>query len=295
MTMFSRLRPGCIRRADPALVRDLVRELGVLAFYASPVEGFSLRALCAPEVFDVNDQKTNPWYWREQILSEDIVYGQFFGGKLGFIRRDLFPLVLALKRGRRNSAELFEAELLDERALRVDRAVPAGEAMDIDAIREMLPEGFKGTSAAASLLQHAGLWVVRDFQQRRNRRGEPYGWPLCVFGRPEEHGIVDLETVPVDEGGVAGALSELARCVRRIAPTAADEAVLGMFAVKPIRKRRTQSAGARKSSAASGRKISASAQAGRVRRNLLEPIDLSDPVMADAVSRHAVEGMVLGE
>ena len=189
-------KPGSIPRTSPAMIRGLVREIGLLPFHSTPIEGFSVRELCRPEVFQINDQITNPWYWREEILAEDVVYGQFFDGKLGFIRKDVFPLVVALKRGRRTADELVDAGLIDERAHTVDRSIPAGEGMDVDAIRDMLPEGFKGVATAATMLQNTALWCVTDFQQRRNKRGEPYGWPLCVFGRPEEHGFLDLETFP---------------------------------------------------------------------------------------------------
>lgn len=274
---------GSIRRADPQLVRDLVREAGLLPFYATPIEGFSLRALCAPAVFDVNDKTTNPWYWREQILAEDIVYGQFFNGKLGFVRRDVFPLVMALKRGRRDARSMHEDGLISDRAAELDRTLPKGEVMDVDALRDMLPDDFKGLSGALTQLQHAGLWCVLDFQCRRNRRGEPYGWPLCVFGRPEEHGVVRLEDVPQGADGEREALEKLVGLVRRIAPKADPDSVLRMLALKPR-------AAGRKRRASDGPRSMPAGKSARTAKK-----DAEDAIMADAFRRHAVEGMVLGE
>lgn len=309
--------PGSIPRTSPAMIRGLVREIGLLPFHSTSIEGFSVRGLCCPEVFELNDQIVNPWYWREEILAEDIVYGQFFDGKLGFIRKDVFPLVVALKRGQRDAAQLLEDGLIDERAYQVERAIPAGEGMDVDAIRDMLPEGFKGVSAAATMLQNTALWCVTDFQQRRNKRGEPYGWPLCVFGRPEEYGILNLDDVPEGEG-VREALLTLTAMVARVVPDVTPEVVERMLRPR-VRVRRAgkgaaksvqstsgtfgRSAGAKKTGkmgvrikgGAAGASSGPAAKKAGPQKSLVDPIDPQDPVMADALARHAVDGMVLGE
>lgn len=309
-------KPGSIPRTSPAMIRGLVREIGLLPFHSTPIEGFSVRELCRPEVFQINDQIINPWYWREEILAEDVVYGQFFDGKLGFIRKDVFPLVVALKRGRRTADELVDAGLIDERAHTVDRSIPAGEGMDVDAIRDMLPEGFKGVATAATMLQNTALWCVTDFQQRRNKRGEPYGWPLCVFGRPEEHGFLDLDDVPEGEEAVRDALVTLTAMVRRVVPDVTEEDVLRMLRPRVKGERKVKSAKTPKTRQAiwvsqagepdggseggdaarkKGKAVKTVKTAAKLRKSLVDPIDPKDPVMADALARHAVDGMVIGE
>ena len=34
-------------------------------------------------------------------------------------------------------------------------------------------------------LQMGGYLLIRDFRQRLNKRGQPYGWPISVYAMPE--------------------------------------------------------------------------------------------------------------
>lgn len=34
-------------------------------------------------------------------------------------------------------------------------------------------------------LQMGGYLLIRDFRQRLNKRGQPYGWPISVYATPE--------------------------------------------------------------------------------------------------------------
>ena len=31
----------------------------------------------------------------------------------------------------------------------------------------------------------SGYLLIRDFRRRRNKRGQPYGWPVSVYATPE--------------------------------------------------------------------------------------------------------------
>ena len=79
-----------IRDADAA-VRYIVSR-GILLFLPCGVPGFSLYENMEPELFETDVKSLNPWYWRfEFAYEDDLFYGQFFDGRLGFVRRDLFP------------------------------------------------------------------------------------------------------------------------------------------------------------------------------------------------------------
>ena len=43
-------------------------------------------------------------------------------------------------------------------------------------------KNFEGTVTA---LQMGGYLLIRDFRQRINKRGAPYGWPISVYTTPE--------------------------------------------------------------------------------------------------------------
>ena len=34
-------------------------------------------------------------------------------------------------------------------------------------------------------LQMGGYLLIRDFRQRLNKKGQPYGWPISVYATPE--------------------------------------------------------------------------------------------------------------
>lgn len=44
-----------------------------------------------------------------------------------------------------------------------------------------------------------------------------------------------------------------------------------------------------------GKAVKTGKVAAKSRKSLVDPIDPKDPVMADALARHAVDGMVIGE
>ena len=45
--------------------------------------------------------------------------------------------------------------------------------------------GEKNFEGTVTDLQMGGYLLVRDFRQRRNKRGQPYGWPRSVYATPE--------------------------------------------------------------------------------------------------------------
>ena len=43
-------------------------------------------------------------------------------------------------------------------------------------------KNFEGT---VTDLQMGGYLLIRDFRQRLNKKGQPYGWPISVYATPE--------------------------------------------------------------------------------------------------------------
>ena len=46
-------------------------------------------------------------------------------------------------------------------------------------------EGEKNFEGTVTDLQMSGYLLIRDFRRRRNKRGQPYGWPVSVYATPE--------------------------------------------------------------------------------------------------------------
>ena len=113
-----------IRDADAA-VRYIVSR-GILLFLPCGVPGFSLYENMEPELFETDVKSLNPWYWRfEFAYEDDLFYGQFFDGRLGFVRRDLFPAFAALRRGGRTTEAMLESDDLTDDAKAFYRALSA--------------------------------------------------------------------------------------------------------------------------------------------------------------------------
>ena len=45
--------------------------------------------------------------------------------------------------------------------------------------------GEKNFEGTVTDLQMGGYLLIRDFRQRLNKRGQPYGWPISVYTTPE--------------------------------------------------------------------------------------------------------------
>ena len=45
--------------------------------------------------------------------------------------------------------------------------------------------GEKNFEGTVTDLQMQGYLLIRDFRQRLNKRGQPYGWPISVYSTPE--------------------------------------------------------------------------------------------------------------
>lgn len=46
-------------------------------------------------------------------------------------------------------------------------------------------EGEKNFAGTITDLQMEGYLLIRDFRQRLNKKGQPYGWPISVYTTPE--------------------------------------------------------------------------------------------------------------
>ena len=71
--------------------------------------------------------------------------------------------------------------------------------------------------------------LIRDFRQRRNKKGRPYGWPIAVYSMPEAlWGYAHIASAYWEEPARSGEL--VCAQVRRHFPAATEDtlrAVLG--------------------------------------------------------------------
>ena len=152
---------GC-RKDDPSRLRtagDIVSRVkrdGFLTLFASAVPGFSVEEHTWAHDWWSDDPGRDPWIWRQVIAEdEDIAYGKFFDRKAGFISREWFPVFANFRR------EMMSGELRKRAAVE------------------------KGFDNVLIDLQMQTFLLISRFGQKRNKRGEEYGWHLPFFMTPE--------------------------------------------------------------------------------------------------------------
>ena len=172
--------------------RELIHrigEIGFLPLFKNAIKGFSVEEHTSDRYWWSGDPEQDPWEWRQRIAcSGQVAYGKFFGKKAGFIARDWFPHFANWRRDGYDFDSRWDEGLAGMRQKRI---------MDQFAVREELysyeikrlagfgKEGEKNFEGTITDLQMGGYLLIRDFRRRLNKRGQPYGWPISVYARPE--------------------------------------------------------------------------------------------------------------
>ena len=97
-------------------------------------------------------------------------------------------------------------------------------------------EGEKGFEGTVTGLQMQMYLCVRDFRKRKNKKGEPYGWPIAVYTTPEHLWGYDDVTSAYKEDPADSAM-KLVRHLMDVYPVATDDSELctkvTLYAVSP--------------------------------------------------------------
>lgn len=186
---------GC-RRDDPARLKtpdevvDFVEKVGFLPLFSVGIPGFSLEEHVPAFDWWTDDPVRDPWIWRMLIAeNEDIAYGKFFDRKAGFVSKEWFPAFANYRRDGYDYEGLYEDGKMKGRAKQILDALQ----LDEDAIGlEMMSGQLRKTAGVEKGfdnilidLQMQSFLLISRFQQKRNKRGEAYGWHLPSFMTPE--------------------------------------------------------------------------------------------------------------
>ena len=182
--------PTCLHTVDEAT--EYIKKVGFLPLFKNEIDGFSLEERTVPEYWWSENAAVDPWIWREIIAERgEIAYGKFFNKKAGFISKEWIPYFLNYRRdgydfdalwedGKASSKQkkimdLYLDDLIDEEYYSNELKAKAGFGKD----------GEKGFDGVLTGLQMQMYLSVRAFRQRKNKKGEDYGWPLAVYATPE--------------------------------------------------------------------------------------------------------------
>ena len=159
---------------------NLIREFGLIPFFANPVPGFSIEEHTAPDQW-FTEENLGPWDWKiDCVQSGDVAYGKFlFGGKAAFATVDVYRELANWRRSLPKyspaGAQAAVLEFMEERG-----SVSCGD------VRKLL--GIKKSAADALLakLQMQTRIVTGDISRVYRGIDLRYnGWQRSSFCSPE--------------------------------------------------------------------------------------------------------------
>lgn len=182
--------PGCLHTVKETI--KYINKVGFLPLFKNEIPGFSLEEHTAPEYWWCEDPEVDPWMWREIIArSRKVVYGKFFDKKAGFISVKWLPVFANY---RRNGYD-FDALYDDGKAPLKHKKIMMNfmdEKKDSEILSNELKllagfgkDGEKGFETAVTSLMMELYLCNSDFQKRKNKMGEEYGWNVAAYATPE--------------------------------------------------------------------------------------------------------------
>lgn len=177
--------PGALHSPSDAV--SLIHRIGFLPLFSNSIPGFSIEEHVPAEHWWTGDPEIDPWEWRQILAGEEsIAYGKFFNKTAGFISKDFFPTFANYRRNGYDFDALFEDELASYRTRNImdvfecdDEGV--GKALLSSEIWELAGKD----EVALTELQMQTYLIISSFRQKKNKKGQYYGWHLAVFETPE--------------------------------------------------------------------------------------------------------------
>lgn len=186
------------RIKDPAQLLEYINSVGFLPLFRGRAAGFSLEELTYPPDWWSDDPAHDPWLWRQIIAAGGkAAYGKFFDGKAGFVSLEWLPRLCNSRRDGYDFDALWEDEKASLRCKKIMDCFEDGRELFSYELKQLAgfgKGGEKNYEGTVTLLQMKTYLCIRDFRCRRNKAGEPYGWPIAVLTTPEARWGQELVT-----------------------------------------------------------------------------------------------------
>ena len=180
---------------DPARIQsweELIRwvdKIGFLPLFKNEVDGFSTEENTADLYWWTGDQEQDPWEWRALIArSGRVAYGKFFGKKTGFISKAWFPDFANWRRDGYDFDSRWDDGLATACQKKIMDQFTEADALLSYELKERAgfgKGGEKNFEGTVTDLQMSSYLIIRDFRQKLNKKGQPYGWPRAEYTTPE--------------------------------------------------------------------------------------------------------------
>lgn len=222
--------PSCLHNVEE--MERLVDETGFLPLFAGDVEGFSVEEHTDPSAWWTENKETDPWEWRETAARRhNVVYGKFFNGRAGFISKKWLPVFANYRRDGYDFDARWDDELASWRQKKImdlflkdqgEQELLSSEVKEQAGFGKNGEKNFEGTLTG---LEMETYLIVSDFRQRKNKKGEAYGWSIAVLATPEHVFGRELVTSEYDTDPKES-LRQIVNRVKEFCPSASDAAIL---------------------------------------------------------------------
>ncbi len=172
-------------------LKKRVSDYGILPLGLGQKDGFSLYGMSGEGIrWHTGEEKTDPWEWRKIIAAEgELLYGKLCQKSAAFVSREWYPVLMNYRRQGYDFDAAYEDGLISRKEKKImdlffekDVLLPAYEVKRLAGFQK---GGEKGFDTVITSLQMKGYLIVRGLIPKRNRNGEPYGWPVSVYSTPE--------------------------------------------------------------------------------------------------------------
>ncbi len=179
--------PECLHTVRDAI--NYINEVGFLPLFKNDIPGFSLEERTVPGYWWCGDPEVDPWEWREIIArSGEVAYGKFFEKKAGFISKEWLPYFANFRRDGYDFDALWDDEKASRKQKKIMDLFETEDELYSNEVKQRAgfgKGGEKGFDGVVTDLQARTFLCVKDFRQRKNKKGEFYGWPITVYAKPE--------------------------------------------------------------------------------------------------------------
>jgi hypothetical protein len=180
--------PACIHTVEEAI--RYIDEIGFLPLFKNEIPGFSLEERTIPDGWWSGNPEEDPWEWREIIArSGKVAYGKFFDKKAGFVSKEWFPHFANYRRDGYDFDSLWDDEKASIRQKKIMDLFEESEELYSFEVKQRAgfgKNGEKNFEGTITNLQMQTYLCVRDFRQKKNKRGQGYGMDVAVYCKPEQ-------------------------------------------------------------------------------------------------------------
>lgn len=178
---------------------EVVEKLDVLPFFPNNIKGLSIEEMCVKGMLFGGNYEEGCWEWKGPVIRRHTsAYGKFFRRKAGFVSIRILPDFLNYRRNaypvKSGTTEEMLLDIIKENdsltSTELKKLIFGSKERNWDEIPEGMSHEFttfksKSLESPLQRLQMGGWIIISDFEYKKTKRGERYGWGVARYSTPE--------------------------------------------------------------------------------------------------------------